>query len=254
MTCEQASVLLHALIDGELDPGNELAVEDHLASCARCSAQRQQYGELHRALAVGAPRYQAPAALRRRVEAALPAPRRITPTRRSLLQGFAMGSVMSAAMAASVAVVVFRAHDEQRSLDDALSAHLRSLRDDHLIDVQSSDQHTVKPWFNGKFDVSPPVFDLTAEGFRLIGGRLDYIGGRPVAAIVYQRRAHIINLFVAQASDATLIEPQTKSVRGFNIRHWTEQGLDLVAVSDINTEELQEFTDKFRNGWRAGRS
>jgi anti-sigma factor RsiW len=252
MTCDQTSVLLHAFIDGELDAGNALAVEAHLAACARCSAQRRQYGDLHRALADGTLRYNASLALRRRVEAAAQAPRQHAPDRRSLLRGFAMGTMLSAAMAASLVVVVFRGEDEQRILGDVVSAHLRSLQAEHLTDVQSSDQHTVKPWFNGKFDVAPPVIDLTAEGFRLIGGRLDYIDGKPVAALVYKRRAHVINLFVAQALGPTPFAPRSKSIQGFNTLHWTEQGLNLLAVSDISPDELQEFADKFQTALHAG--
>ena len=115
-----------------------------------------------------------------------------------------MGSALSAALAASLVVFVVRREEDQRILGDLVSAHLRSLQGDHLIDVQSTDQHTVKPWFNGRLDVAPPVVDLTAQGFTLIGGRVDYLDGRPVASIVYKRRAHIINLFVAPASTPAL--------------------------------------------------
>jgi anti-sigma factor RsiW len=129
-----------------------------------------------------------------------------------------------------------------------VSAHLRSLQGDHLIDVQSGDQHAVKPWFNGRLDVAPPVIDLAAQGFTLIGGRLDYIDARPVAAIVYKRRAHVINLFVAQVI-AQVMGPERRAtieqVQGFNIWRWTRSDLGFWAVSDIDSEELQEFGEKF---------
>ena len=166
--------------------------------------------------------------------------------------GFAMGSVLSAAVATSLVLFVDRDAQYQRLLGDALSAHLRSLQAGHLTDVETSDQHLVRPWFNGRLDVAPPVIDLTAQGFTLIGGRLDYIDGRPAAAIVYKRRAHVINLFVAPATVSARPAPRLTSVQGFNIRRWTDQDLDLVAVSDLNGEELAEFADKFEAGLRGG--
>jgi anti-sigma factor RsiW len=126
------------------------------------------------------------------------------------------------------------------------------LQGNHLTDVETSDQHVVRPWFNGRLDLAPPVVDLTAQGFTLIGGRLDYIDRRPVAAIVYKRRAHIINLFVAQALPSAALAPSLTSASGYNIRRWTDGDLDLVAVSDINSEELGEFAEKFQAGLRAG--
>ncbi len=154
-----------------------------------------------------------------------------------------MGSVLSGALAAGLVVFVMRREDDQRILGDVVSAHLRSLQGDHLIDVQSTDQHTVKPWFNGRLDVAPPVVDLTAQGFTLIGGRVDYLDGRPVAAIVYKRRAHVINLFVAQSMGPER-RATIEQVQGFNIWRWTRSDFGFWAVSDIDAEELQEFGDK----------
>ena len=125
-------------------------------------------------------------------------------------------------MAASLVIAVVRNDQNQQIASDVVSAHLRSLQAGHLTDVETSDQHTVKPWFNGKLDVAPPVIDLTAQGFTLIGGRLDYINGQPVASIVYRRRKHVINLFVAQQLGAAVHGVKDKIVQGFNIRHWSE--------------------------------
>ena len=115
-----------------------------------------------------------------------------------------------------------------------MSAHVRSLQGEHLTDVQTSDQHTVKPWFNGKVDVAPPVVDLTAQGFTLIGGRLDYLDGKAVASIVYRRRTHVINLFIAQGAPSEPQDAKIDKVQGFNIRRWNAQGLEFWAVSDID--------------------
>ena len=252
MNCEEASVLLHALVDGELDAGHVRQVEAHVEGCARCAGELRALREMRQAFAAAALRYSAPASLRQRIDDALPRPRPAAPDRRSLLKGFALGAALSTAAATGIVVVVLRGEQDQRMLGDAISAHLRSLQADHLTDVLSSDQHTVKPWFNGKMEVSPPVVDLTAQGFTLIGGRLDYIDGRPVAAIVYKRRAHVINLFVAQNAGAASFAPKMTSIQGFNIRRWSDQGLDLLAVSDINVEELEEFADKVQATLRTG--
>jgi anti-sigma factor RsiW len=253
MNCEEARVLLHALIDGELDAGHAREVEGHAAICPGCAADLRDYRQMHQALGASALRYEAPAALRRRLDAALPAPRERAPSRRTLLKGFALGSAFSGAVAASAFVVVVRMDQDQRLLSEVISAHLRSLQADHLTDVQSSDQHTVKPWFNGRLDIAPPVIDLTAEGFTLLGGRLDYIDGRAVATIVYRRRVHVINVFVTHSigpEAATRIE----KMQGFNVRRWTWSDLDFWAISDIAPDELQEFQEKFATALRTSGS
>jgi anti-sigma factor RsiW len=244
MTCEEVEVLLHALLDGELDAGHARDVEAHLAGCPRCARQLAAYRDMQTVLARTDLRHQAPPLLRRRIERSLPSPA-ARPNRRALLQGFAFGGVLSGALAAGLVTVVLRNDRDQRIIGDVVNAHLRSLQGDHLIDVQSSDQHTVKPWFNGRLDVAPPVVDLTAQGFTLIGGRLDYINAKAVGALVYKRRAHVINLFVLPASMADRFAPQAEMMQGFNVRRWSAQGLEFWAISDINSEELQEFEDKF---------
>jgi anti-sigma factor RsiW len=252
MNCDESSVLLHALLDDELDAGHIRDVELHLAGCPRCAAALRSHREMRHLLAGADLRRRAPAALRRRIDASLQVDRPIAPSRRSLLQGFALGSVASAALAASLVLYVARTDGDQRIVMDAVSAHLRSLQAEHLTDVQTSDQHTVRPWFNGRLDLAPPVVDLTVQGFTLIGGRLDYLDGRPVAAIVYKRRAHVINLFVAQALGPARMTPRLTSVQGFNVRQWSDQGLDFLAISDLASDELQEFGEKFEAGHHAG--
>jgi anti-sigma factor RsiW len=248
MTCAAAEILLQALLDVELDAGHARDVEVHLTDCPRCAAQLEAFRALRHAMSASQLRYAAPVSLRRRIEATLPlplsAPRPAT-NRRALLKGFVMGTALSTAIAASLVIGVIGTDQDQRLLGDVVSAHVRSLQGEHLTDVQTSDRHTVKPWFNGKLDISPPVVDLTAQGFTLIGGRLDYLDGKTVASIVYRRRKHVINLFVADGAAAERQRAKLDTMQGFNIRRWTASGLDFFAVSDINAEELQEFVDKF---------
>src|SRR5262249_25025743 len=126
-------------------------------------------------------------------------------------------------------------------VENVVDGHVRSLMADHLFDVQSTDQHTVKPWFHGKLDFSPPVVDLGSANFSLVGGRLDYLGGKPVAALVYQRRQHTINMFVSPTGSADAAEATVRTVRGFHVHHWIRDGMSFWAVSDLNEAELSEF-------------
>ena len=251
MNCDEAKILLHALLDNELDAGHAREVEAHIAGCPDCAAELAAQREMQRVLADTNLRYTAPASLRNRIEASLPQPQRQQPTRRSVLRGFAMGSAVSALAASGVVAVVLRQDDQQRVLSEVVSAHLRSLQAGHLIDVVSTDQHTVKPWFNGKLDVAPPVIDLTSQGFTLVGGRLDYIDARAIGAVVYKRRQHVINLFVSQTTSTEHRPPKTQTMQGFNCRRWGERGLNFWAVSDIGGDELAEFVDKFETAMKA---
>jgi anti-sigma factor RsiW len=252
MNCAECEILLHALIDGELDAGHARDVEAHVMTCAACGEKLKAFRTMREAMSGADLKFAAPASLRSRIEAALPlpsaqviAPRKFfQPSRRTFFGGFAVGSALSAALAASLVLTVFRNDQNQQVADEVVSAHIRSLQAGHLIDVETSDQHTVKPWFNGKVDVAPPVVDLTAQGFTLLGGRLDYIDGEPVASVVYQRRKHVINLFVAQRLGAKQDGAIAETIQGYNVRHWSEEGLDFWAVSDLAGDELDEFEQK----------
>ena len=251
MTCDEAEVLLHALIDGELDAGHAREVEAHVAGCAKCAALAKDFRAMRAAITEAGATYRAPLELRKRIEAALPQPRQV-PSRRAVLRGFAMGSAVSALAATGLVAIVLRNDDVERIQSEVVSAHLRSLQAGHLTDVISTDQHTVKPWFNGKLDVSPPVIDLTAQGFTLIGGRLDYVDARALGAVVYRRRQHVINLFVAQTANTEHRPAKIETVQGFNIRHWSDRGLNYWAVSDLGKDELADFGDKFESAMRSG--
>jgi len=254
MTCDDAGVLLHALLDGELDAARAREVEAHIAGCPRCAAQLRDYREMRQAMAGADLSFAAPAALRSRIEAATPVlvVRASQPSRRFLLQGFAFGTALSAAAAAGVVFFVTRSGEDQRLLGDVVSAHLRSLQAEHLTDVRSTDQQVVKPWFSGKLAVAPPVIDLAAQGFTLVGGRLDTIDGEPVAAIVYRRGVHVINLFVAAGASAGHTAALGEAVQGFNTQRWSDRGFRFIAISDMGTDELHDFHIKFETGLHAG--
>jgi anti-sigma factor RsiW len=254
--CADYESLLHALADGELDAGHVRDVEAHVAGCADCAAKLKSIRALRQAMAGASLKEAAPAQLRSRIEAMFPAaaeaPRAAGARQegsvrrwwRSFIGGFSVGAALSAAATAMLVIGLFTSSQDQQIADEVVSAHIRSLQAGHLMDVQTSDQHTVKPWFNGKLDVAPPVIDLTAQGFTLLGGRLDYIDGEPVASVIYQRRKHVINLFVAQRLGPARASVIAKTIQGYNVRHWTQQGLDFWAVSDLGGDELDEFVQK----------
>ncbi|HET7847428.1 MAG TPA: anti-sigma factor [Pseudolabrys sp.] len=250
MNCDEANILMHALIDGELDAGNARDVEAHVASCPKCATDLHSFQNLRQAIDGADLGYATPSSLRRKIEGALPGRQAARPDRRAVLKGFSLGAVATALAASGVVAIVMRDDDQRRVLGEVVSAHLRSLQGQHLIDVQSSDQHTVKPWFNGRLDVAPPVVDLTAQGFTLIGGRLDYLDAKPAAVIVYRRRVHVINLFCSPAPGSEDRAAVMESLQGFNVRRWTQNGLDLWAVSDLNADELKEFGQKFETATR----
>ena len=252
MNCAECEVLLHALIDGELDAGHARDVEAHVATCSRCAEKLKAFRAIREVMAAADLKEKAPTHLRKRIDAALPSssaqiiePQEFrAPSRRMFFGGFATGAALSAAVAATLMVTVFTGNQQQTIADEVVSAHIRSLQPGHLMDVETSDRHTVKPWFDGKVDIAPPVIDLTAEGFTLLGGRLDYIDGEPVASVVYKRRKHVINLFVAQRLSAGHGGVAARTIQGYNVRHWSAGGLDFWAVSDLDPAELGEFVQK----------
>jgi anti-sigma factor RsiW len=240
--------MLHALLDGELDAANASALETHLASCPACAQRLQTLKALHERLAE-LPPTPAPDALKGRIETMIAQEsRKIArlPSRR-LNAGWAAAAGAFAAMAASL-VIVPQLSDSGPSLREELAQdHVRSLLADHLVDIPTSDRHVVRPWFNGKVGFNPPPApDLQAQGFPLVGGRLDYAQGRPIAAIVYRRRAHVINLFVMPAKGGLpTLPPLGPSPGGYSMLHWTDKGLDYWAVSDAEPSELKGFREAF---------
>jgi anti-sigma factor RsiW len=252
--CPERELLLHGLADGELDAENALALEDHLRSCKGCAAAYSEILRQKEALRSDSLRFRAPASLRRRISAAMAAENetgtgtvemrahRPASDGKSKFHRFNIGyagTAFSAVALAASLILFVGSWNRTPSLDSQLvAAHVRSLLVSHLTDVASSDQHTVKPWFLGKLDFAPPVIDLAQSGFPLVGGRLDYLGGRVVPALVYQRHGHVINLFVWPEGQMTAA-PET--LDGYHVVGWTQGGFTYAAVSDLNLPELLEF-------------
>jgi len=236
MSCEQAERDLDAYLDGELDAGVAMTVRNHLGTCAACRRHVVEREALSR-LVETAPYYSAPERLRARVVAQ-------TTRFRFVRRAMMLAAAAALAVSAGGGMMLLRSASTfvDAIADDAVDSHVRSLMANHLFDVQSTDQHTVKPWFQGKLDFSPPVVDLASNGFPLVGGRLDFLGGRPVAALVYQRQKHAINVFVSPEHDDASARAAVRSVRGFHVHHWTHGGMSFWAVSDVNDSELTEFS------------
>jgi anti-sigma factor RsiW len=244
---------LPAYFDGELDAAESRVFEDHLAACPSCSRELESLRELRTALHDPSCRYEPPAGLATRVREALDGARPQPVDRRRPWTGVLVAAALAASFLLGIGLTLALGG---RPVDDRLAAevaagHARSLLADHLFDVASDDRHTVKPWFQGRVDFSPPVIDLKDKGFPLAGGRLDYVDGRVAAALVYRHRQHLINLFVWPAAGDGDSEMKTSSLRGYQLAHWTATGLSFWAVSDLNAEELAEFARLVR-GQSAG--
>lgn len=240
--------LLHAYIDDELDLVRSMELEDHLAECADCAQQVASFRALRSAVAVPELRYSAPDEFRSRLTRELQAAER-PPVLERKTRSILFWNWVAAAACLLIAIgglLLYSGNRRDQTLARELVAdHVRSLMASHLTDVQTSDQHTVKPWFTGKLDFSPRVRDFTSDGFELVGGRLDYVDGHPAAAIVYQRRKHVINLFTWPTTTGDQ-SPRASVQQGFNLIDWTQDEMSYCAVSDLNQQELGEFVELAR--------
>ncbi len=240
MSCQMMKDLVHAYLDGELSLTEQLNFEQHLAICPQCEQAYQNFSRLREQLRQPGLRFELPDQLREKI-------RDVTEAGRKPASPFRFARVL--AMAASFAILLLAGsllwftHVNQRSLAmDLVDAHVRSMLANHLMDVASTDQHTVKPWFDGKVDFAPPVVDLAAHDFPLIGGRLDYLHNHAAAAMIYQRHKHIINLFVWPESGGDETVAAT-SLNGYQVLQWRRNGMREVAVSDLNMEEMKQFVE-----------
>lgn len=240
MNCTEAKLLIHPYIDGELDLVCSLDVEKHFETCAGCAAENRSLASLRSALRSASLTYSAPVALQRDVLQHAPVPEAESRSRGTpwFWQWWAVGATAFAGLLLMMRVA--GTSDNGLLANEMVSDHVRSLMAGHLTDVVSSDQHTVKPWFNGKLDFSPNVKDFAAQGFPLVGGRLDYLHGREVAALIYQRNKHVINVFVWPQEPG---KPNVESLRGYNLVSRDVDGLHYALVSDLNAAELGQLAD-----------
>ena len=242
--CPDKEMLLHGLLDGELDAANATALEAHMKTCAGCAAEFRALQDLRVRIATPEIAYRAPAALRQRLEAmAADAGAKAAPRRLRAAAPWALSGGF-ASLAATLAVMLSLPNTAVLE-NQLIASHVRSTMEQHLVDVETSDRHTVKPWFNGRVDFAPPVVDLKDEGFPLVGGRMDYVDSKTVAAIVYRRNKHVVNLFVWKAKPGLSEAWAAKSRDGYSVEHWTQDGLEFWAVSDIESRDLKTFHQAF---------
>ena len=269
MNCEEAVKLMDGYLDGELDPITSQAIEQHLRDCGHCDQAYKTHGSLIHAIGNATPYFKASAELRERIQSSLRKETSEQPVRngvrgaqvlfhkrqsepRSILWeppwnwlGLAAAIIFGAIIALNVVPRFQRPEADQFLATQLIASHVRSLMANHLTDVASSDQHTVKPWLDAKLDFAPAVVDLSEKGFPLIGGRLDYLDNRPVAALIYQRRQHFLNLFVWPLGPGRAGSTKVMTRQGYQLLHWVDSDLNYWAVSDINEKELQQFKQLF---------
>ncbi len=247
--CADRILLLNALVDGELDAGHALEVERHAEGCPGCAGELRRLHALKAALRDEGLGHAAPEALRGRVLAALdaedrasvPAPARAPRRVRAVETWIASGAI--GAIAASLFLTVLAPTQTASLPSELVDAQVRSLQAQHLVDVATSDRHTVKPWFNGKVAFAPPVVDLAAEGYPLAGGRMEHVHGRDAAVLVFHRRAHVINVFVWPGEGPKAAEAIHRD--GYTLIHWSHGGLSFWAVSDVDPPDLEAFQRAF---------
>jgi anti-sigma factor RsiW len=255
MTCKEVLNFVDSFVDQELDLVRQLEIEQHLKECSSCSRAYAERRSLQAAIKAAPLYFEVPTKLEQDVRRALRRAAGISPAtdRDGSARGLGWnwtGWFAGALSAAAVAVVmigvgprILSPSQDDRISQEVTSSHVRSLLTNHLIDVVSTNQHVVKPWFNGRIDFSPMVGDFSDHGFPLAGGRLDYVAGRPVAALVYHRRAHPINLFIWPSRPGEEAKEKALSRQGYHLIRWSHGGMTYWAVSDVNENELQDFAE-----------
>ena len=250
--CDDIRPLIHAMADGELDAANMARCEQHLNDCKACAEELVHIKALHRTLTTTAVSYKAPDHLKYRIVSTLSRYTQRWPETQSNEWVHRIKSwwwpMASVALATCLALILTFQHAgssrHELLMDEVVANHVRSLEENHLIDIANSSHHVIKPWFAGRVDYSPMVVDLSGKGFELVGARLDYLQHKKVAALVYRYGAHVINVFVWPAAEADK-SPRLLVKQGYNIGYWDRNGMSYWAVSDMNALELEKFANEF---------
>jgi anti-sigma factor RsiW len=247
MNCDEARLFLDAYVDGELDLTHQLDLETHLASCPDCKETAEHMANFSSLIRMNMEVYKAPRELKSKIRTAL---RKESEPRFAWVFEYSRPLAYAAAtlvlsFALAWAWVTLASSKDQDLVAEAISNHSRSLMISHLVDCHSNDQQVVKPWFNGKLDYPPPVIDLEKAGYTLVGGRVDILEKRPVAAIVYLRGKQIINLFVWPVTGRK-IDIDVRSERGYQFCGWNQAGFNYLCVSEISGDDLEKFEDQVR--------
>ncbi len=249
MTCAECRELLNAYLDDEL-PRPELdAVREHLSACPRCAGEYDVLAATSHQLQEGLVRHPAPDVLKARIRTALAKPDAFEPrptARRTPWPWLAAAGLVIAIVSSGITFGAMQRRDSGELEHELLASHIRSLMPGHLTDVVSSNQHNVKPWFNGRVDASPSVPQLDSIGFPLVGGRLDYVEDRPVPVIVYARRQHLINVYSWPIATRESTAPRVTTDHGYHMAEWRADGFELWAVSDVDVPDLRQFIAAFR--------
>ena len=258
MDCNESQEHMSAYIDRELAPATAASIAVHLATCSACRQQHDALLQQRAAVRTNATRFAAPTSLRASILGDIRSSRRqAAPAGNRSITGWlsafgprqwarinlGIAGICSLAFVAMLSLYLQTPSATDLLQQEIIAAHYRSLQVDHLADVASSDQHTVKPWFSGKLDYSPPVTDLATQGYALIGGRLDYLNRRPVAGLAYRHGKHLLNLFVWPDEPGFRVRPELTSLHGFQLLSWTHAGMVYTAISDMNAHDLLAFRD-----------
>jgi len=250
MDCSRVLNYVHGFVDRELDPVAASEIERHLEECASCRQAYARQTSLQAAVRRHAVYHAAPASLAGRIRANVlgTGTRQMSASGGSRRQWLQLGAAVAATavMTWAITLQIERAAKDDRVVDEVIASHARAVLTNHLVDVASSDQHTVKPWLSSRLDFSPPVADLADAGFPLAGGRLDYLAGRPVGALVFRHRQHVINLFVWPDANARTAAPaQSASKQGYNVWYWAQAGMTFWAISDLGAADVQTFSETY---------